>query len=249
MSSCPQILARLHRYLDGELQDLHAHEVNLHVAHCASCAAELEKLRALHRSTEGALRNEAAPPEFDTGVLQAVQRFKEGGGYGGGPFAMAMRRLHDFISSIVGPGFARPFILVAVGCLALFSTYGAYENVFHRSSGPQTVVLAQTTLPQGESASLRVLTYQDAKTQAPLPDAPVSIQIRSNSAGEWQQLYKGSTNQWGTVDARFQVPSHFQGDCQLQVLTGTAATATVLTCPVKVMNPRECLELNRAARR
>jgi len=47
MSSCPEREMALHAYLDGELDDAAAADMDAHLAGCAVCRAELERLDAL----------------------------------------------------------------------------------------------------------------------------------------------------------------------------------------------------------
>ncbi len=44
---CPEREPALHAYLDGELDEDAAVELDLHLAECAGCRAELERLDAL----------------------------------------------------------------------------------------------------------------------------------------------------------------------------------------------------------
>ncbi len=58
MTVCPERELALHAYLDGELDEDAAVEMDLHLLECASCRAELERLDAL----SAALRRGLAPP-------------------------------------------------------------------------------------------------------------------------------------------------------------------------------------------
>jgi anti-sigma factor RsiW len=70
--NCPDALPLIDPYLDGELDTVHALEVEQHLAGCAECAARREALQRLRDSIARADLRVAAPPELRERLLAAA---------------------------------------------------------------------------------------------------------------------------------------------------------------------------------
>jgi anti-sigma factor RsiW len=70
---CEQVRDLVSAHADGELDLVHGSEVDAHVAECASCASELERVHALRGALAGALAFEP-PARLERAVRAAMPR-------------------------------------------------------------------------------------------------------------------------------------------------------------------------------
>jgi hypothetical protein len=70
--TCEEARDRLDDYLDGELGEAGLHEVELHLAGCAACAAEERRLRALLAGAAALPREMSPPRDLWPGIAERI---------------------------------------------------------------------------------------------------------------------------------------------------------------------------------
>ena len=69
---CDELEVLLHALIDGELDAGHAHDVEMHVAGCSACAAQLASYRAMHGVMGGGALKETAPAHLRSRIEALV---------------------------------------------------------------------------------------------------------------------------------------------------------------------------------
>ncbi len=70
--NCEEAAVLLQALIDDELDAGHAHEVELHIAGCVRCAAEVRRQREMHRALSSARLGYQAPPALRSRVEDAL---------------------------------------------------------------------------------------------------------------------------------------------------------------------------------
>ncbi len=72
--SCEEVLSKLYAWLDRELDDLTAEEIEHHLGHCRECFSRAEFEKVLRRRVSGAA-SEEPPPEVRERLNKLIRRF------------------------------------------------------------------------------------------------------------------------------------------------------------------------------
>lgn len=79
MASCEEALARVHEFLDGELDDVPRESVAEHFRICTRCYPHLAMERSFREALRRTLRGQEAPAALRARVLDLLEREAAGG--------------------------------------------------------------------------------------------------------------------------------------------------------------------------
>lgn len=105
------------------------------------------------------------------------------------------------------------------------------ERLPERLSQHETIVLGQSHLVPGSTASMRVV-VRDSRDAAPLPGASVKVLLRPADGGRAAPIYEGETGASGTLDVAFTVPDSADPDHVLMVETASSLGSDLMEKPV-----------------
>jgi len=197
--TCDEIRPNLDRYVDGELDEPTRRAVETHLPRCPECAKELELLEALTGATAGVLPKLPAPGGFDSAVMNRLPRHP----------------VNPFVPMWL------TWNRVALAAVVLLVCYTGYvANLERFTSNGRLVLLGQQSLAWSAPASMRVMGFRDRDSQEPLAGTPVVMSARRENGGGWRTLFRGRTNDVGSVDASFRLPPDLEGPCVLRVQSG-----------------------------
>lgn len=208
--TCRQVVDRLSRYVDGELSVDEARAVEVHLATCASCDAELRAMRGVAGLLDDAVTTVQPPSLFDDAIMREIRSRRQS------PL-LRWWRSHIIVAPRPSPYTIAIGGRIAVALACLIAFYLA--SLTYLPPDHKTLVLGQSRLDWNAPASFRVVAYSNSSTD-PEPGVPVSMSVR-DASGAWHDLYAGLTNTDGTVNASFRLPASVLGDCVLKVSTGT----------------------------
>ena len=80
MISCEDALARVHEFLDGELDDVPADQVRKHFDVCQGCYPHLQLEQVFRDSLRRAAAGETAPDELKSRITTLIQEASAGSG-------------------------------------------------------------------------------------------------------------------------------------------------------------------------
>ena len=116
--------------------------------------------------------------------------------------------------------------LLILLCLTTFAIVllcvgGAYyARLPDRLNGMETIVLGQSNFVPGSDGAFRVLVRQ-TEDQAPIGGAEIQVMLQPPEEGELIPLYHGSTDENGSADVNFKVPSDIGDTATLIVQTNS----------------------------
>jgi anti-sigma factor RsiW len=206
---CEQVTAWLLAYLDGEVTDRQRDEIEVHLAGCPTCAAELEELAALqaHLSTMAGAAREAIhlPAASEARVtVRLADRLEQA-------------QSHNPLAAVRGWLGRRSWLVArALAVLLLVAFIAAAILVTHppRLAQPplpeldlqETVLLGQASFAPGSLAAVRVLVRQMPEG-TPVPQAEVTLSLAPEGrSDEAVELFVGRTDDSGTLPVSFRVP-------------------------------------------
>ena len=213
---CEHIQENLLAYLDGEVSDAERVRIEVHLATCSGCAAELGRLQVLRSGLRQAmsagmehLRLSHAAEERIRARLRQARRARAQS-----PFDRLVNLLRP------RPGLVKAAIpLVVILFLVATAFFSAQPTPV---SAQETVVVAPETLAPDTDAALRVI-VRHASSAQPIPGAEISVGLRPQGERE-VTLYTGRTGQEGTADVRFHVPPYEQDDLVADLIITTSST-------------------------
>ncbi len=124
-------------------------------------------------------------------------------------------------------------VLILLGASGLAVMVAYYVHLPQHLSQHETLVLGQSTLVPGSTTAMRVV-VRDSRDAAPLPDASVKVLMRPREGGRGQVVFKGTTDERGTLGVAFTVPESAEGQQVLVVETRSALGADRFEQPVTV---------------
>ena len=209
-------------YLDGELSERERARVKAHLATCAGCTAELERLRAMRQDLgatfDAALTPVRLPAAADRRIRSQLLARAEPRPWG------TLWRRRGLVAQALLAG------LVLVFALSTFQTVRLAPP-----AGPQeTVVLGQDRLAPGSQAALRVLVRSPDATAGearPVAGADVTVRI-GRTPGLASVVYTGRTDANGTAEVAFTVPEDLEGQASLVVETTSASGTDQIVHPI-----------------
>jgi anti-sigma factor RsiW len=216
--------AELLAYLDGELSQQDRARVEAHLAECAACAAELERLQTLQQELDATFDAALAPVRLPPA---ADARIRD--------------RIRDRLRTRTEP---RPWFglwqrrgLIAQAALAVLALFFALNTTpLLRAPLPaapqETLVFGQDKLAPGSKAGLRVI-VRSTEEAKPVQGAEVVVSI-GRAPGLASVIYTGHTDINGTADVAFTVPEDLEGQASLVVETSSASGRDQIVHPITV---------------
>ncbi len=211
-------------YLDGELSPEEARQVDVHVAQCPQCAAELAELRTLGQGLDQTLDTVLSPVKLSREAddrIRAVLRQR-----------LERRERAGWLWRIWGQRMR--VAQAALAIMLLVFSFGTYRvlSLPPPVATQEVLVFGESRLAPGSQGALRVIVRtaagaapaSSALTSAisPVVGARVIISLLTES-GVPAPLYAGETDHLGTVNAAFTVPELPEGQADLVIETSSAA--------------------------
>jgi len=128
------------------------------------------------------------------------------------------------------------FILILASICGLTALTSYYSELPDKIGQHETIVLGQSRLVPGSWAALRVV-VRDSKDGSLLPGAEVRVSLRSSEGDSGKPatlLYKGRTDERGSVDVSFKVPRDAAPSQVLQIETTSSLGSDRVERPVTV---------------
>jgi len=201
-----QVESELLAYLDGELDAATRAAVEEHLAHCADCAAHLNKLRALRSNLDTTLAAALGPVRLGYDADRTIRR----------RLRAAMDRPHWWQMLWPRRGVLAQALLALLILLFFVAAYPALRKPVTPPL-QETLVFGQNRFAPGSDAALRVV-VRSAETAMPLTGAEVLVTL-AQASGITQRVYSGVTDRQGTANVAFTVPETLSGTVDLIVET------------------------------
>lgn len=221
----PHITPELLAYLDGALPPEERARVEAHVARCASCAAELDRLRALRRDLGATLDAALAPVrlsrEADARIRAALRRRLERPRWW---WQLWQRR--GLLAQ------ATLAVLVLFYALNVAWILPASDAEMPPLAPGEAWVLGQERLAPGSAAALRVV-VRGAESAVPLSGAAIAVSLRE-SPDVIHRVYQGRTGADGSAAVHFTVPPELSGPVELLVEAISAGSTARLVRPITI---------------
>ena len=77
-SDCDQILARIHQFLDHELDEASLDAIRAHLVACERCLDDYDVMQAVKKLVNRCCRGEHAPPQLRITILTSMTRWRTG---------------------------------------------------------------------------------------------------------------------------------------------------------------------------
>ncbi|MGC9348555.1 MAG: MG2 domain-containing protein [Anaerolineae bacterium] len=228
------VSAELLAYLDGELTDEERRRVEEHLASCATCTAELARLRELRAAMKPTLDATIGSMRLS---YEADERIRQ-----------VLRERLERRERVPWWQFWRWRGLVAQAVLALLIVAFSVSTftVMSLPAPPpaqRTLILGESRLAPGSRAALRVVVRSVAgpavaMSGSPIAGAKVVVGLRAPS-GETETLFNGETDAQGTADVTFEVPPSLQGEAELVVETTSEVGRERVVRVVELVRPHK----------
>jgi hypothetical protein len=207
-------------YLDGMLPPQEETRVTAHLVECPTCAAELERLRALQLELGATFDTALSPVRLPSAADHRIRAQLRARAEPRGWRALWQRR-----------GVIAQAMLGALAVLLVFATVQLLI-VPPQAAAQETLVLGQDEFAPGTRAALRVV-VRDAEAAQPVAGAEVVVRL-GRTPGLASVVYTGRTDAQGTAEVAFTVPEELEGAANLVVETASSGVEARIVRPITV---------------